>query len=183
MTLLHRVVATLSRAGVRHAVIGAAAMAVRGVGRSTHDIDLLTLSRACLDASWWTAPAEVDVTVRRGDAHDPLAGVVRLEQAGRQPVDLVVGRHRWQARIIERAEPSVVAGTRVPVVQARDLVLLKLFAGGAQDGWDIAQLLTGPDRASIAADVGADLDDLPVRCRRLWNRIVDAALDDAGGQD
>ena len=62
--------------------------------------------------------------------------------------------------------------------RARDLVLLKLFAGGAQDGWDIAQLLAGPDRASIAAGVGAELDDLPVRCRRLWNRIVDTALDD-----
>lgn len=182
MTLLHYVAATLARAGVRHAVIGAAAMAIRGVGRSTHDIDLLTLSRACLDASWWTTPAGVDVAVRRGDAHDPLAGVVRVEQAGRRPVDLVVGRHRWQTRILERAESAVVAGTRVPVVQARDLVLLKLFAGGAQDGWDIAQLLAGPDRASITAGVGADLDDLPVRCRRLWNRIVDTALDDDDDQ-
>lgn len=35
MTLLHHVVATLARAGVRHAVIGAAAMGVRGVGQST----------------------------------------------------------------------------------------------------------------------------------------------------
>ena len=67
MTLLHYVAATLARAGVRHAVIGAAAMAIRGVGRSTHDIDLLTLSRACLDASWWTTPVGVDVAVRRGD--------------------------------------------------------------------------------------------------------------------
>ena len=82
MTLLRYVTAALARADVRHAVIGAAAMAIRGVGRSTHDIDLLTLSRACLDASWWTTPAGVDVAVRRGDAHDPLAGVVRVEQAG-----------------------------------------------------------------------------------------------------
>lgn len=178
MTLLHDVAATLVRAGVPHAVIGAAAMALHGVGRSTHDIDLLTLSRACLDAAWWTPLANADVVVRRGDAHDPLAGVVRVERAGRQPVDLVVGRHRWQARILERAEPAVVAGARLPVVQARDLVLLKLFAGGAQDCWDIAQLLAAADGASIAADVASDLDDLPVRCRRLWNRIVDAARDD-----
>lgn len=174
MSLLDRVTAVLGGAGVRYAVIGAAAMAAHGVARSTHDIDLLTLARACLDAGLWTplADAGVDVSVTRGDAADPLAGVVRFEEPGKRPVDLVVGRHRWQTRVLERAQPAVIHGSRVPAVQARDLVALKLFAGGAQDAWDIAQLLAGPDREALIAAVTADIDELPAPCRAFWERIL-----------
>ena len=174
MSLLDRVTAVLDGAGPRYAVIGASAMAARGVARSTHDIDLLTLADACLDAALWAplADAGVAVSVTRGDAEDPLAGVVRFEEGGTRPVDLVVGRHRWQVRMLDRAEPAVVGGSSVPTVQARDLIALKLFAGGAQDAWDVAQLLAGPDREALIAEVSADIGDLPARCRKSWERIL-----------
>ena len=177
MSLLERVVAALDRADALYAVIGAAAMAVHGVGRSTRDVDLLTLSTEWIDATRWAplSDAGVNVSVVRGDADDPLAGVIRFDQAGERPVDLVVGRHRWQQRLLERAEPAVAAGTSLPTARARDLVLLKLFAGGSQDAWDIEQLLAGPDRESLITDVTADIDDLPVRCREFWSRILAAA--------
>lgn len=38
-------------------------------------------------------------------------------------------------------------------------------------------MLAGPDRATLIADVTADLDDLPARCRRLWQRIVEDSPD------
>ena len=174
MSLLDRVTAVLDGAGVRYAVIGAAAMAAHGVARSTHDIDILIVAQVCLDPGLWTplADAGVDVSVNRGDAADPLAGVVRFEEPGKRPVDLVVGRHRWQTRVLDRAQPAVIHGSRVPAVQARDLVALKLFAGGAQDGWDIAQLLAGPDREALIAEVTANIDDLPAHCHSLWKRIL-----------
>jgi len=174
VSLLDRVTAVLDGPGVRYAVIGAAAMAAHGVARSTHDIDLLTLANQCLDPALWAplADAGVGVFVTRGDAADPLAGVVRFEEPGKRSVDLVVGRHRWQTRVIERAQPALVHGSRVPAVQARDLVALKLFAGGAQDAWDIAQLLAGPDREALIAEVSADIDDLPAHCRAFWERIL-----------
>jgi predicted nucleotidyltransferase len=178
VSLLDRVAAVLDGAGARYAVIGASAMAAHGVARSTHDIDLLTLADACLDAELWArlADAGVKVSVNRGDSADPLAGVVRFEEAGRRPVDLVVGRHRWQIRMLERAEPAIVHGSRVPAVQARDLIALKLFAGGAQDAWDVVQLLAGPDRETLIGEVAADVGDLPAQCRGLWERILaDAA--------
>ena len=176
MSLIERVTQVLDQAGARYAVIGAAAMAARGVGRSTRDLDLLTLSAAGLDQSWWAplSDAGASVSVSRGDADDPLAGVVRFEQKGERPVDLVFGRYRWQQRILERAEPAVIGGTTLPTVRARDLVLLKLYAGGSQDAWDIEQLLAGPDRETLIAAVSTDVDDLPVRCRGLWNRILNA---------
>ena len=177
VSLLERVAGVLDEAGARYAVIGAAAMAVHGVGRSTRDVDLLTSSAEWIDAARWVPLSEagVHVSVVRGDADDPLAGVIRLDQAGERPVDLVVGRHRWQQRVLERAEPALAAGTTLPTARAPDLVLLKLFAGGSQDAWDIEQLLAGPDRASLVADVTAEIDDLPARCGKFWSRILTAA--------
>ena len=174
VSLIERIASALDQAGARYAVIGAAAMAARGVGRSTRDVDLLTLSTVGLDEAWWTPLSEqgVSVSVARGDADDPLAGVVRLDQEGERPVDLVVGRYRWQRRVLERAEPAVVGPTSLPTAQERDLVLLKLYAGGSQDAWDIEQLLAGPDREELITAVAADIADLPARCRRLWERIL-----------
>ncbi len=177
MSLLDRVAAILDGAGARYAMIGASAMAAHGVARSTHDIDLLTLANRCLDPVLWTPLAEAGVTVsvNRGDGADPLAGVIRFQEAGKRPVDLVVGRHRWQVRMLERAEPAVVHGSRVPAVQARDLIALKLFAGGAQDAWDVVQLLAGSNRETLIGEVSADVDDLPAHCRSLWERILTEA--------
>ena len=175
VSLIARVASTLDRAGARYAVIGAAAMAARGVSRATRDVDLLTLSTVGLDEAWWRPLSEtgVRVSVARGDADDPLAGVVRIEQDGERPVDLVVGRYRWQRRVLERSEPAAVGATSLPTAQERDLVLLKLYAGGSQDAWDIEQLLAGPNRDALIAAVAADIDDLPPRCRRLWKRILE----------
>jgi hypothetical protein len=131
MSLRDLVHGTLEAAGSPHALIGAAALAACGVARSTFDIDILTLDRRCLDEQYW-APTRVvgaTVEVRRGDASDPLAGVVRIEKAGERPIDVIIGRFEWQRRALTRAQHGP---GDLPVVQARDLVLLKLYAGGIQ---------------------------------------------------
>jgi hypothetical protein len=80
-------------------------------------------------------------------------------------VDLIVGKHAWQARAIERAlRPE----GSLPIVLPRDLVLLKLYAGGTQDLWDIRELLQAPGADALAAAVEADLEALPVSLRDLW---------------
>jgi hypothetical protein len=56
----------------------------------------------------------------------------------------------------------------VPAVQAGDLILLKLFAGGRQDRWDIEQLLARPDRDALVREVDARVLLLPDRARTLW---------------
>jgi len=151
-------------------------MAAHGVSRSTLDIDLLVTDASCLDGAVWEALARegVPLTVRRGDAEDPLAGVVRLGGAPEASVDLVVGRFPWQAHVVERAVESSLEGVRVPVARAADLILLKLYAGGPQDAWDVEQLLAGPARATLVAEVEAALGALPEDARRLWARIAAA---------
>lgn len=167
MTLLDRVVELLVQRQVPHALIGAAALAVRGIARSTFDIDLLTTDGRVLDADWWEplAGGDVVVDIRRGDADDPLAGVVRIDTPADRPVDIVVGRYAWQARAVSRAEP---APPGPPIVTAADLILLKLYAGGTQDVWDVRELLRQPGAAGAIVEVESALQDLPRPMHDAW---------------
>jgi hypothetical protein len=156
-------------------VIGAAAMAVHGIVRSTADLDVLVTDASCLDAAAWDSlrARGVDVDVKTGDAADPLAGVVRCRAAGEPPLDVVVGRAPWQRELLARAVTAHVGPLSVAVATPADLVLLKLYAGGPLDAWDVEQLLAARDRAALIAEVESRLAPLPDDARRLWRRIVD----------
>lgn len=168
MTLLHRVVARLSEQEIRFALIGAAAMAAHGVSRSTADIDLFTVDRRALGHDLWQIDGAVDLRV--GAADDPLAGVARLTAPEEATVDVIVGRHGWQQRLLDRTTPVTLDDVSVPVLDLSGLILMKLYAGGPQDGWDIAQLIAlGGEPA--AAVVEARIADLPPESRDLWARI------------
>lgn len=173
MKLLAEVLATLEAANISHALIGAGAMAIHGVSRATLDLDLLTTDRLVLGAGLWERlrGEGIEVEARRGDSEDPLAGVVRFRKKGERSVDLVVGRHSWQERIVRRSDRRTVEGVVIPVVRAADLILSKLFAGGSQDAWDIDQLLTAGDRDYLAGEVESSLGELPSDCADLWRKI------------
>jgi hypothetical protein len=167
------VVAVLRERRIPFAVVGAAAMAVHGVARSTFDLDLLTPDPQPLTRPMWASLERRSVTIeiRVGDADDPLAGVVRLTGADVTVVDLIVGRGAWQAAIVDRALPHTLEGIVVPVATAADLIALKLYAGGPQDAWDVEQLLQAGNRAALAAAVETLLPSLPEEAHRLWARV------------
>lgn len=148
-------------------------MAAHGVARSTLDVDLLATARECFDPATWRplAACGISTDVRRGADDDPLAGIVRFRRHGTSPVDVVVGKAAWQAGVIERARPGVIDGVAVPVATAADLVLLKLYAAGPQDLYDIEQLLGVHDRAALVAEVDAAVEALPTDARALWRRV------------
>jgi hypothetical protein len=173
--LLVQISGELSARGVAHALVGAGALAAHGVSRSTFGLDLFTTDRSVLAPAWWAAERArgVHVEVRIGDDADPLAGVVRLAAAGQRDVDVVVGRHAWQRGVVHRAEPLTLAGRTVPVATPADLVLLKLYAGGAQDAWDVEQLLAAArDVAALCREVESRLGDLPAGAVALWREIA-----------
>ena len=173
MILLDEVAERLDGAGIPFALIGAGALAVYGVIRSTFDHDLLTTSPDVLDAKFWRVlRADAGMDARRGDADDPLAGVVRFTAAGDRDVDLVVGRTGWLDAVIGRRTSVALTGRDLPVVTAADLILLKLYAGGVQDGWDIHQLIAAMPHASIREDVESRLSDLPQSAGVLWQSII-----------
>lgn len=45
---------------------------------------------------------------------------------------------------------------------------MKLYAGGAQDLWDVRELLQLPGHDRLIADVEADLDEHTDAMRGLW---------------
>ena len=147
-------------------------MAAHGVSRSTGDLDLLTLSPECLAEGFWTDlhVAGIRAEVRRSDSDDPLAGVVRLAIPGKDPVDVVVGKSAWQGQIFQRAQAMQIEDIQVPVASRLDLILLKLFAGGPQDLWDVEQLLAGGHRERLSAEVDAAVAVLPA-LREAWGRV------------
>jgi hypothetical protein len=173
LSLLGQVAGTLRAARIPFAVIGASAMATHGVIRATVDEDLLVIDGRCLQPELWSAlRAEgADVEVRKGDVFDPLAGVVRISQEGQRPVDVVVGKSAWQREVLERAASGVL-DERLPVVRAADIILLKLYAGGPQDAWDVQQLLAAEDRDRLIEQVDQELPRLPAGSAALWKKIL-----------
>lgn len=167
MTLLDHVVALLTTHQIPHALIGAAALAARGIARSTYDIDMLTADPRVLDRGLWAdlVNGGAAVDIRRGDEDDPLGGVVRVEAARERPVDIILGRLGWHRRAVDRAE-TLPDGP--PVVTAGDLILLKLYAGGPQDLWDVRELLRLPGADRLAAEVSAELTGHPPSMQELW---------------
>lgn len=173
MSLLAAAVRVLSARGIDHAVIGAAALAAHGVARATADLDLLVIDPACLDEALW-APlraAGASVEIRRGDEADPLAGVVRIREKEDAALDVIVGRGGWQREALRRALPARVGESEVPTVSGADLVLLKLYAGGPQDAWDVDQLLDA--QPGLVPEVESRLAALPADCAALWRRILE----------
>lgn len=154
---------------IRFILIGAHAAAMYGVIRSTRDVDFLTVDRSVLRDEMW-AIADTKVTVMKGDAFDPLAGTVRLVR-GNEQVDVVVGKWKFEQAIIDRAESRLLDGGMILVPSPADVVLLKLAAGGPQDLWDIHELMRYVDRASVMAEIDANIRDLPSDAIALWDRV------------
>lgn len=176
MTLLERVASTLSHGGVPFALIGASAMAAHGVSRSTFDRDLLVTDSRVLSPSFWSGlGSEVRTDIRRGDAEDPLAGVARIRGTLDRDVDVIAGRRGWMDGIIDRAAPVITSEGPIPIAAAADLILLKLYAGGTQDLWDIEQLLAANSGEHLRTEVQSRIANLPPSAAALWERTFDPA--------
>lgn len=163
----------LDALGVLYAVIGGVAIAARGAPRSTLDLDFLTTDARVLQAAVWEPlrSDRVPIVIRRGDADDPLAGVVRIGEA-QDRIDLVVGKSKWEQALIERAEMVVIDDIPMRLPLASDLILLKLAAGGPIDQVDIHSLLASGPRERLIKEVNAKISDLPEDAQLLWGRIV-----------
>ena len=163
----------LQALGAPHALIGAHAMAARGYPRFTVDIDLLTSDAHVLDPASWAGLVDDGATVdpRKGDAEDPLGGVVHILLADGTDVDVIVAKWKWEAAVIERAEPMHVAGVKIKVPRTGDLILLKLAAGGYADLHDAAALLALAGDGAIP-EVERHIDDVRPDVRSLWQDLL-----------
>ena len=164
----------LDSSSIRYALIGAHAMAVRGYPRSTVDIDLLTADSRVLDEPIWSGLQKdgAAVDVRRGDADDPLGGVVHILLPDGTDVDVVLARWQWQQELVARAETLELAGARVPVPSRSDLILLKLAAGGYTDLQDAAALVALGDSDATIRDVDMRIGEVQPDVRAVWRNVL-----------
>jgi len=165
-----RVVRHLEGHGVACAFIGGVALGAHGIARSTLDVDVLVADPRVLEADFWIGLDDLGkAESRRGDAEDPLVGIVRFPQSP-EPVDVVVGRSPWTRRILERRTEVQLVDQAVPVVDRADLVLLKLYAGGPQDLLD-ARLLLAAEEIEMPRIVEGRLGEAPAAVRSAWRRL------------
>jgi hypothetical protein len=71
VTLLDQIVRILQRHAIPHALIGASALAVHGVSRSTLDQDLLVTDPRTLDEAMWRELSGASIDRRCGAHDDP----------------------------------------------------------------------------------------------------------------
>ena len=183
---MRAIVRALEEAGIPYRVIGATALAAHGVARATQDVDLLVTDVRVLQQATWRAARipGFEIEVRMGSADDPLTGVVRIDEEIDEDrnwetplvsVDIVVIDQPWASGMVERRGPTLdVDGLSLESVALVDLVLLKLYAGGAKDQADLRELLA-QDSSGWRQEVQAQLGALPPRCRELWNSLAGAA--------
>jgi len=174
--VIERVQAILDQNRIQYALIGGMAVAARGYPRFTIDFDFLTTDRRVLQATLWDElrNSGIGVDVRKGDFDDPLAGVVRIGTRPEQ-IDIVVGKRKWEQRVIERAEEIEVQGMKMRVPITSDLILLKLAAGGPIDQQDVIRLLAVGPRNQLIEEVDQKIGDLPEDALALWKKIVTAS--------
>jgi predicted nucleotidyltransferase len=138
---------------VPYALIGGLALAFYEVVRATKDLDLLILLSPA-DMAKLTEQLTANglpASARKGAPGDPVVGVVAVQVpvGGDQlTCDLLLPSARWQSEAVRNAQTFELEGSQIRVVQARDLFLLKLHAGGPQDLLDASQLLQMQDEAT-----------------------------------
>ncbi len=175
MTFALSVIAHLQSQGVEHCVIGACALSSWGFTRFTTDFDVLTTNARVLDKSFWSPPelaTRID-KLRRGDASDPLVGVVRFKPP--DALDIVVSRDALMREAVANAVMEPMGQWRVATPLY--LALMKMEAGGHQDLADVYRLVKARRLAEPSADlvgaIRARIGDLSDWGKRSWERLRD----------
>jgi hypothetical protein len=143
--LLLDVADILAKIEVPYAVIGALAVSVHGLPRFTADADAMI---------WLEGTGETMTGLRdrfvsagylsqlsHGDVDDPLTGVLVLEDAHKNQVDLVLGLKGMDPKAVKRCVTTTLLGSPLQVLGAEDLIAMKVFAGGPQDLEDVRGIL------------------------------------------
>ena len=146
--LLFELSAALKAADVDHALIGGLALAPRGFPRGTKDVDFLIHENAIERVRAIMRARGAEPVQEDAEFSSYLDGGIRADfQHARRPIS---------QEMLARAEAVPFHGTPIPVVQAEDLIGLKVQASSSnprrlQDFIDIEKLL-GANRSKLDLD-------------------------------
>ena len=132
----------LAEADVPHAVIGAAALAARGLPRMTRDLDLVVVTEDAFAAlaALGAAGFESRTPIRHDD--EPEAMYVLEHGAGGIEVDLLVASAEPESTVVAEAEEAEVFGVYAPVATLEHLTLMYLYSNQAKHLGDFARVVT-----------------------------------------
>ncbi|MGA8708275.1 MAG: hypothetical protein WB646_14960 [Steroidobacteraceae bacterium] len=166
--LLLDVIEILRSQNLDYAVIGAFALSVHGVIRATTDVDALLFTTTARLARLRTLfeDAGFAAQLRRGDASDPIPGMLTLSDTHDNHVELLGSLRGMDPELFSRALVVKFLDQDLRIVGREDFIAMKCFAGGPQDLLDASS-------AYRAASAPIDLDLL----RRLSRRFGRDAAD------
>lgn len=129
----------LTKSEVPFAVIGATALAARGLPRMTKDLDLVVTTDDAWDAlealgdAGFASVAPVD----RKDDPEPMYVLTK----GSSEVDLLVAAGEPESTVVAEATPASVFGVRVPTATLEHLVLMYLYSNQVRHQGDLARIV------------------------------------------
>ncbi len=145
-----RALRALNGADVPYALIGAVALAVRGLPRMTRDLDVVVVIEdafAALD-SLQEAGFRSIAPVVRGQEPEPM---YVLKDRGGNEVDLLVAAGEPESTVVAEAPKATAFGVRAPVATLEHLVLMYLYSNQPRHLADLARIVTetGVDLAAV----------------------------------
>jgi predicted nucleotidyltransferase len=145
LQVLRDLTAWLNSQKVRGAVIGGAAVSVRGRPRLTQDVDAVILLDPPNIEPFLTEGLEFGFTPRiEGAAEFAKKNRVLLlkHEPDKTPIDLSLGALPFEHESITRASIETIGGVSFPVVTAEDLIIMKAIARRPRDVADIESIVT-----------------------------------------
>jgi hypothetical protein len=136
-----RALRALASGKVPHALVGAAALAVRGLPRMTRDLDVVVLIEdafAALDALGRAGFRSL-TPVRQDEDPEPM--YVLRDSKGNE-VDLLVAAGEPESTIVAEAPTATAFGVRAPVATLEHLVLMYLYSNQPRHMGDLARIVT-----------------------------------------
>jgi hypothetical protein len=138
---IRRALRALVKSEIPFAVIGATALAVRGLPRMTEDLDVVVVTEDAfdaLDALERVGLSPMDPAPRGGE---PEAMYRLRGEGGQGEVDLLVSAGEPESTIVAEAPVAQVFGVEVPVATLEHLLLMYLYSNQPKHLGDFARIV------------------------------------------
>jgi hypothetical protein len=147
---VRRVLRAMEASGVPYCVVGATALAVRGLPRMTRDLDLVVMVDHAEPGIEALHAAKLRAATPMGTPGDREPMIVFVDPATKVEVDLMIAAGEPEATVCDEAPRALVFGTEAPVATLEQLLLLYLYSNQPKHLGDFAAIVT-----SGRADLGA----------------------------
>ncbi len=139
---IRRALKAMDASGVPYCVIGATALAVRGLPRMTRDLDLVVLIDDARPAIEALRLAKLRATTPVGSKDDPEPMIVFEDAVTGVEVDLLIAAGDPEATVCEQAQRARIFGVTAPVAELEHLLLLYLYSNQPKHLGDFAAVVT-----------------------------------------